>query len=629
MRADATSGSIRYRGSGVLWVSSSVTAVPRLRLAALLATLLSCSNDDFTASEPNPVPELTEVLPEVIFIGTASATVSLYGTGFTEKSRVQVDGSSRLTTYVSATALRFVLSADQLASESTFDVRVVNPPPGGGTSESRPLAIAYRVPQIAAATPDSILRGSAAAVVVLTGSNFIAGTTLTMDGVPRAITVVNGTTIRVPTTAADAVAERVAELRLTNPDPGGTSAPFPLRIVVPAPSINSVTPFSVAVGASGTTLTVTGSDFEPDAVISIDGTDRPTTVVNGSTATAELTTDDFATARSIEVRVRTSRGSSLSSITVLPPEPGVGTPIVVELLNNHIVADPVRPVVYASIPGSVAMMGNTVTKIDAETGAILGAVFVGSEPGRMAIAENGEYLYVALGGAAFIARVRLADFQKDLDLPLPDAGFFGATRAEDLEVIPGSSTLLAVSLRNLCCSPRHEGVVLYSGATLLPSRTQRHTGSNRIAVGTRPDILYGHNNETSEFGVRRIAVTASGVQELQSVGGTLGWGYGMDIEHSGNRIWATSGGVVNDVTLAAVGTIPVWGAIRPDALRGRAHVLSAGVLRTYHYAGFTLIGSAPLSDATGLNTLVRTGTDGLAMGGGERIVIVYGSLIGP
>ena len=45
--------------------------------------------------------------------------------------------------------------------------------------------------------------------------------------------------------------------------------------------------------------------------------------------------------------------------------------------------------------------------------------------------------------------------------------------------------------------------------------TAIHTGSNVIAFGATAGRLYGYNNETSEFGFRRMDVTASGVTVLE------------------------------------------------------------------------------------------------------------------
>ena len=63
-----------------------------------------------------------------------------------------------------------------------------------------------------------------------------------------------------------------------------------------------------------------------------------------------------------------------------------------------------------------------------------------------------------------------------------------------------------------------------------PTVTPSHTGSNAIVFGASADRLYGLNTETSEFGFRRMEVTASGVTILESTAGLINF-YNTDIEY--------------------------------------------------------------------------------------------------
>ncbi len=690
----------------------------RFAAALCVASALSCT--ETVSPEANPLPALLSLRPTMVVVGSGDTALTVIGENFVRSSRVRFDGTDRATVFVNDSTLRVPLPAEAIDSAKQFEVTVVSPGPGGGTSGARSFVVGYdppivtsftptgvlrgaapplisitgtgfhpssrlqwmyttwhptyvsptqltftldpahtvsagvvsmRVvnpngtqsaamdfevrniaPVITSLTPDSVLRGSPSTMVVLRGQHFVSGTTVSVNGVARAVGVMDSTTIQMSVTPTDAATLGTLQVRAINPGPGGgPSSPLPVRVVIPPPTILRVEPSSAEVGALGQLLTVVGADILADAIITIDGADRPTTVVNAGTATTMLTDADFASARALAVALRIpsrSTTSNIAAVTVLPPSLGLDAPLVVELRNNHIIADPVRPVLYASVPSSVATYGNRVAKIDVATGAIVASVAVGSEPNRMAISADGQFLYVGLNGAESVSRVRLSDFVKDLDIPLPAGSSCGSRRVEDIEVIPGSSTLVAMSLRNAGCSPRHEGVFLFSGATRLPVSTPGHTGSNRIAVGSRPDLLYGYNNESTEFGLRRISVSADGLRDVEVVGGVVP-GFGVDIEHSGTSIWATTGRVVNESSLASVGTLPSGGVIRPDVPRGRVHVLVSETLQTYHYETFTLIGSAPIVDANEHNTMVRFGVDGLAVGGGVRIILVRGSLIGP
>jgi DNA-binding beta-propeller fold protein YncE len=320
--------------------------------------------------------------------------------------------------------------------------------------------------------------------------------------------------------------------------------------------------------------------------------------------------------------------SQLAGFPVLPPAPALEAPLLIEIENRHIVADPVRAAIYASVPASQGIHGNRVIRIDPTTGAVTGDVLVGADPDRLAISDDGQFLYVALRGASSVVRVRLSDLSVHGTLQMPVESFYGSLRAEDIEVVPGRPLLLAVSVRNECCSPRHMGVFLYSDTTRLAASTQGHTGSNRITVGSSTE-LWGYTNESTDFGFRRIRIDSDGLREVQS--SQLFQGFGLDLESSGARAFTNSGIVVNPGSMSVVGSIPGgWETvIRPDVATSRVHLLNGGTLSTYNWSSLLSIGSASVPDAAGLTTLIRWGTDGLAMGGGARIVIVRGSLVGP
>jgi hypothetical protein len=87
--------------------------------------------------------------------------------------------------------------------------------------------------------------------------------------------------------------------------------------------------------------------------------------------------------------------------------------------------------------------------------------------------------------------------------------FFGAYSVEDMAVVPGSPQVVAVSRKNTGVSPRHAGVAIYDNGIQRPITTPRHTGSNVIEFGSATR-LYGYNNESTEYGFRRMTVDASG-----------------------------------------------------------------------------------------------------------------------
>ncbi len=89
----------------------------------------------------NPVPVLTSIDPSSVLPGTRALTLSLTGSDFISASVVQWNGSTRPTTFVSATQLQAAIPAADIAVPGAANVTVFNPSPGGGTSSAISLVI--------------------------------------------------------------------------------------------------------------------------------------------------------------------------------------------------------------------------------------------------------------------------------------------------------------------------------------------------------------------------------------------------------------------------------------------------------------------------------------------------------
>ena len=88
-----------------------------------------------TMATPNPVPTISSLSPASVTAGAAAQTLTVNGTGFVSgQSQVSFNGTTRLTTFLSATQLTIDLTAADQATPGSFSVIVTNPAPGGGTS---------------------------------------------------------------------------------------------------------------------------------------------------------------------------------------------------------------------------------------------------------------------------------------------------------------------------------------------------------------------------------------------------------------------------------------------------------------------------------------------------------------
>jgi DNA-binding beta-propeller fold protein YncE len=78
------------------------------------------------------------------------------------------------------------------------------------------------------------------------------------------------------------------------------------------------------------------------------------------------------------------------------------------LATKDLVYDRNTQKIYASVPGSAGNVGNSIVPINPAAGTLDSAVFIGSEPGKLALSDDGQYLYTALDGAAAVRRFNVA-----------------------------------------------------------------------------------------------------------------------------------------------------------------------------------------------------------------------------
>ncbi|MFQ3632499.1 IPT/TIG domain-containing protein, partial [Roseiflexus sp.] len=84
----------------------------------------------------NPAPTISSISPDVIPVGNTDVVLTVTGSNFVPNSVVRWNGAPLTTTFVSATQLQAILPAAQRSSAGDGSVTVVNPAPGGGTSNA-------------------------------------------------------------------------------------------------------------------------------------------------------------------------------------------------------------------------------------------------------------------------------------------------------------------------------------------------------------------------------------------------------------------------------------------------------------------------------------------------------------
>jgi hypothetical protein len=270
-----------------------------------------------TLSVINPVPTIIGFNPTAIAAGSAAFTLKVLGNGFVPGSVVNWNGSPRTTTFDNSGQVSAQITAADVATAGSASVTVVNPAPGGGTSNTLSFTISSQpnpAPTLTSLSPNSIPAGSQAFILTVNGTNFVPGAVVNLNGSPRATTFVSDTQVTAQITAADVATQGSVSVIVVNPAPGGGASNaliFTITPPNPVPVLTSLTPNTAAVGGPAFNLTVNGSAFVSGAVVNWNGSPRPTTFTSATELVAQIPATDIAAV-------------GVASVTVVNPAPGGG-----------------------------------------------------------------------------------------------------------------------------------------------------------------------------------------------------------------------------------------------------------------------------------------------------------------
>jgi fibronectin type 3 domain-containing protein len=271
----------------------------------------------------NPAPRIVGISPSSVTVGAAPQTLVITGTNFVSGATVTYNGVLHDATFVSSTELTVPLSAGDQVTAGVYAVVVTNPSPGGGASNPVSFIVNNLSPTVSALSPPYVLAGTAAQTLTVNGSNFVPGSTVTLNGVSYPQTFVSSTSLGVSLGAADLSTAGTLPVLVTNPPPGGgTSNSVIFTINNPVPAISGVVPSSIGVGSPTQTLTIDGANFVSGSTVTFNGVPHAATFVNSSQLTINLTVSDQAVPGSYPVLVSNlppGGGSSNSvNISVVP-----------------------------------------------------------------------------------------------------------------------------------------------------------------------------------------------------------------------------------------------------------------------------------------------------------------------
>ena len=621
-------------GSSATWNGSSrsttFVSTTQLQITLLESDLTTAGSVPVAVSNPAPgggtsspatvgivypMPVVTSLSPNGVAAGGTGLTLTVNGKGFVPFSVAQFNGAGRPTAFVNSSHLTMTLAAADISTVATAQITVVTPAPGGGTSASCPFpVVTYTVPSLTNVQPTSVVVNAPDTAAYLQGSGFTAASTVQVNNTNVPVTYWDPQQVEFTLPAADLTTIRTLSITVSNP---GTAASNAVTITVtpnPQPTLTSLSPAGTSFGGAGFALAVQGSDFVPASVVRWNGSDRPTTFVGSSQLTADISATDVL-----------SLGNS--QVTVFSPTPGGGTsaPAIfttyIPLATKDLLYDASRKLFWASVPSSAgASLGNSVVSIDPYTGLLGTPIWVGSEPNKLALSNDGTTLWVSLNGTPSARKVDLVTGTATVVQPYFPGGWGSNVYASDLAVMPGSPSTVAVAAGN---------VAIFDNAT--PRSKSATTSGAALAFGANSNTLFGYSNGLSIFSVDStgIATTTNPVNS-----GT----YSSDLRYDDGRLYLTSGGVLNGTNGNLLGTFAASGSVAPDSVLGRAFVLNAGTpfatvnqITAFNLNTFLSVGSLPVggvqTDVEGASSLVRWGPDGLAFRTETQVYVLRDVLV--
>ncbi|HEY9404964.1 MAG TPA: Calx-beta domain-containing protein [Pyrinomonadaceae bacterium] len=282
---------------------------------------------------------------------------------------------------------------------------------------------------------------------------------------------------------------------------------------------------------------------------------------------------------------------------------------------NDVIYNPADQTLYASVPSSAGAAGNSIVPVNPATGETGAPVFIGSEPGKMALSDDGHTLYVSLDGSYSVRRFDTATRTPGQQFSLGQHSISGNRTARDIAVAPGNPNLVAIARGYFGSSGAAAGVAVFDNGVQRPNTGADWSNSaDFLAFSATESKLYGSG---SYSGLQTMTIDASGV----TVASERTAGVSGRIKFANGLIYSSAGQVVNPETRTPVGTFSgvSANAFAVDTTAGRAYYLTHNVysgttvLKAFDLGTFVSTGSATISGITGEpTTMVRWGTNGLA-----------------
>jgi hypothetical protein len=167
--------------------------------------------------------------------------------------------------------------------------------------------INYPAPTLTAISPTSIIASLPAFTLTVTGENFTPASSVLWNGAARLTIFINTNQMTAQINASDIATPGTIQVEVSTPQPGGgVSSQLTFTIDTPPspiPQITSVSPSGVFASGSPFALYVTGTNFVPLSMVTVNGDNRSTTFNNSTSLLAEILASDIQSSGTLQIAV--------------------------------------------------------------------------------------------------------------------------------------------------------------------------------------------------------------------------------------------------------------------------------------------------------------------------------------
>jgi hypothetical protein len=419
------------------------------------------------------------------------------------------------------------------------------------------------------------------------------------------------------------------------------------------PVLTSISPQFAAAGSASVTITVTGRNFLPGAVVNWlalnqEGTIFPLSTVYVSATELQATVPaSFLAATgygSISVINAASQNVTPQDIALFTVTPSSGGIMALNLASYDVAWDKLSGLLYAAVWDADPQYPNSIVAINPNTGQVVNSQFAGTDPYIVRTTTDGAYVYTASFINDTVTRFQLPGLTSPLAWSTRVNSLANQWIPLDLEPAPGASATIAVALGSYGASPEGEGgITIFDNNVARPTRANGWTGTTGVGPsGDYVSLQWGSNSSTLYGGdvvdFRTLDVNSSGVSPLNDYPQTTPYApfqpksY-LHFDPGTGTIYNDDAQAINPANGNVIGTFnpsnlslsnSVTGFVVPDSSLNRIFLLSqttaqaalgdSFTIQSFNETTFAPVNSITISNIEGTpQAFIRWGNSGLAL----------------